>query len=470
MFWLTGVIFLFVTLIEVIYLIRSLSGGDAIFDMSDVNLLFVSPINSRKVLLYGIVRMAKMALIASFFILFQTSTLAGFGVDYSGVLITCAGFFLSVIAMTIISLLIYSITNGNPRRKRVVKCLIVLMFLPLVIYLLTQILATGEALPAVEAAIGSPFLKFVPIAGWTASGITAILSGKVVSGLIFLSLNLLLCAAATVYILLSNPDYYEDVLVATETAYEKKRAAAEGNIGAVTTFNGKVSVSRTGISGLGASAIFGKHMRENFRENRFGLLNLYSVFLIAGAVILLAVVKDMLITTQTLLWVQIFFIGTGRGLKETYSHYIYLIPESSFKKILWSNVEIMIRILLEGTLIFGIGGIIIRASAPLILLCILVYALCSVLIHRVNYEFMRFLGANISAGVLIFIYFIAVLIIMVPGVIPSIIVGTLIGGNAGLYIGMLMLSGWELAAGLGCFALSRGVLHNCDMAQIKLNR
>jgi hypothetical protein len=31
---------------------------------------------------------------------------------------------------------------------------------------------------------------------------------------------------------------------------------------------------------------------------------------------------------------------------------------------------------------------------------------------------------------------------------------------------MLVLAAWEFIAGLGCFTLSRGILHRCDMPSL----
>jgi hypothetical protein len=470
LFWFSGILFAFIALFVVLGVLKGLSGGNAIFEMNDVNLLFVSPINPRRVLLYGLIRMAKTAFLAGFFILFQASSLANFGVDYGGVLLTFAGFLLSTLALLIISLLIYSVTNGNPAKKRVVKLITALLFLPLAVFLAVSYGEARDLSAALETAIRSPFLRYIPVAGWTASGVAAFLSGEWLTGLFFFGLNLLLSAGMTGYILHSNPDYYEDVLVATETAYEKKRAAAEGNLNAATQSKKAVKITKTGIYGHGAAALFGKHMRESFRENRFGLLTLPSVLVAAGAVVVTLFVRDIVVAMQILIWFQIMFIGTGRGLKETYSHYIYMMPESSFKKILWSNAEVMARTLLESVLIFGIGGSLVGAGFPYIAVCILTYTLFSCLLLGINYVFMRFFGSDISAGLLLVIYYLAVLLTMAPGLALAIVVGSILGGDFGLFTGLLILCAWELAMGLLCFALSKGVLHNCDMAMIKMNK
>ena len=470
-FWFTLIMFLFIAVFTVIAVFNGLSNGDAIFEMNDVNLLFVSPVNPRKILIYGVIKTAKTAFLAGFFILFQTSSLSNFGIGFDGVLIVFGCFILSIIVLTIVSLLIYSVSNGNVFRRRIVKIAAAAIVLPLVIFTIIQFIVTKDFFAALETAAASPLLKFIPVAGWTSSALTAFFSGEIASGFLFLSLNLLLGAGIITYIMLSNPDYYEDVLVATETAYEKKRALAEGDITAATVTKRKIKVTKTGIKGLGAGALFGKHMRESFRQNRFGFLNFTSVMFIIGAVIFSFIFSDIYVIFWVLMWSHVFLIGTGRGLRETYSHYIYMIPESSFKKIIWSNMEIMIKSFTEAFLVFTTCGIILKENPLHIFVFIITYTLFSFLLLGINYVFMRFTGANLSAGILIMIYFLAVVIAMAPGIVLAVVTGIAIGeaaeGNIGLIIGLLVLSLWELLAGIGCFTLSKGVLHDCDMPVYK---
>lgn len=467
LFWFTGVLFAFVALFVVVSVGKGTSSGDNIFEMNDVNFLFVSPLSPQKVLLYGILRLTKVSFLAGFFILFQSNTLAMFGVKFDGVLLTLLGFMICIIVLSVMSLVIYNLTNGRPARKRGAKLVTLGLFLPLIVVLVKQFVETQNLLLTLETAIKSPFMTYIPLAGWTAAGVTQLLSGHVAAGLFFLGLNLLAGIGLVVYIMLSRYDYYEDTLVATETAFAKKRAIAEGNLEAAGANSKKVKVGQTGISGGGAAALFGKHVRESFRQNRFGFITLYSAFIIIGSVVLVALTKNMVMAMQILMWVQIFLIGTGRGLKETYTHYIYMIPESSFKKILWSNMELLCKTLIESILIFGLGGLLMQANALLIVAAFSAYTLFSLLLLGINYLSMRFLSANISMGALILIYYLAVIIAIAPGAVAALIVGFSIEGNAGTLVGLAILSVWELLVGLGCMALSRGVLHNCDMPVVK---
>lgn len=472
--WLKGIFFLLILLFSILAVQKGLSNGDVIFDMSDVNLLFVSPVSPRAILMYGIVRMAKMAFLVGFFILFQGSSLGtGFGIGFDAILLILLGFILAVCLLQIISLLIYSLTNGRPSRKRAVRLITALVFLPLFCYMAIQFIQTQDLLGVLENTLRSPFVAWTPVAGWASEGTVSLISGNLGAGFLFFGLIVFAGAMLILYIALSNPDYYEDVLIATETAFEKKRVLAEGQIHTEASMTRKVKITGTGVGGFGASAVFYKHLRESFRVNRLGLWGLQSILTVAGSVLLSVFLRGdgggLLILLQLLMWAQIFLIGMGRGLKELYSHYIYLIPESSFKKIVWSNLEVGFKVLVESLVIFSVAGAIMGEHVLLIAASIVVFTFFSLLLLGINYLSLRWTGADVSAGLLIFIYILAVIIIMLPGLIAAIVIGSAIEG-VGVLIGLGILAAWELAAALGCFALARGILHHCDMPSIKVGK
>lgn len=99
-------------------------------------------------------------------------------------------------------------------------------------------------------------------------------------------------------------------------------------------------------------------------------------------------------------------------------------------------------------------------------MAVLVYTLFALLLIGLNYLAMRWTGADISAGLLMAIYFLSAIIIMIPGLIPAAVVG-IYAGKWGIPAGMAVFAAWELVAALGCFALSRGIIHTCDMPVLK---
>ncbi|MCL2171065.1 MAG: putative ABC exporter domain-containing protein [Defluviitaleaceae bacterium] len=461
------ILFGFVGIFVIMSVIQGTRNGGAIFEMNDVSLLFVSPVSPRKVLLYGILRLVKTSFFSGFFILFQGGTLGGFGIGPSGVWIAMGGYMSAILVLSIVSLAVYSFTNSNPRRKQGVKIALMLMVAPLLAIFAINFLDYGYIGPALDAVVESPFFTFFPIAGWTATGIVNIFAGYTAIGLAFLAGNLVFGGIITAYILLSNPDYYEDTLVATETAFEKLRAAEEGNLGGVIGSERKVKVAKTGVGGAGASAMFYKHLRETFRTNRLGFLSTFTLITIPAAIVLAFLDVELVMILQILMWIQLFAVGTGRGLQETYQHYLYMIPESSFKKIIWSNMESIFKTMVQGALIFLPAGLILGANPLIILGCFAVFVLFTFMIIGINYPYLRFTGANMGNGLLLTIYFASIIIVIAPGLLAALIVGNTIGGTFGQIVGLGILATWQLLAGAGCFYLGRGVLDKADMPNIR---
>jgi hypothetical protein len=470
--WFKGIVFALVTLFFGMSVQNGLTRGNSIFGMNDVNLLFVSPLRTQAILVYGVSNMLKTALVASLFILFQGSSIGNFGLGFDAVLSLLLGFVVAMVLMSVLTLFIYTLTNGRPRRKLAVKIIAPLIFAPVAICFAIMCVETGDAWASLLRIFEHPVFSWTPVSGWAAEAVFGLAMGQGLMGALWMVLTLAVAAAILVYFSRSNPDYYEDVLVATETLFEKQRAISEGQVNQEALSDRRVRVGRTGLGGVGASALFYKHLRESFRANVLGLWGLSSIIIVGAGIVLCAVSRDIatyaLALPMVLMWMQMFLIGTGRGMKEIYSHYIYMIPERSFGKIFWSNLEIVFKTLIESAVLFGVGGILVGAPALLILFCILAYAIYSMLLISVNYVSMRWTGMQINTGLLVFLYMIMVVVAIAPGLVVAVIVGTLIDGIAGMIVGFALLTAWQFIASCICFYLARGVLDKNDMPQVNI--
>jgi hypothetical protein len=262
-----GIFFALVTMFLFVSLNRAFKSGGSLFQMSDVNLLFVSPIAPQKILIYGVIQFIKSALIAGLFILFQGSTLGQiFGTGFSSLLLIAGLFALCFCLLEIIAILIYSVTNGNPLRRRIVKAAVALVFLPLAITAFTAFIHEGDTAAALLHVCKSASFQMIPVSGWGAASLVAFIKGHWLTGGLFLALTVVAITGSLVLLFRLKSDYYEDVLVATESAFEKKRAIAEGNLGLAAASGQKIRVAKTGLFGFGARALFGKHLRETFRR------------------------------------------------------------------------------------------------------------------------------------------------------------------------------------------------------------
>jgi hypothetical protein len=470
LFWLTFIWFAYTLFFALSSVKNGLSSGGSFFEMNDVNLLFASPVDSRHILVYGVTKLMKSAFLAAFFILFQASTLKTFfDAQYRTVWFMLLNFMVSIICLTLLSLVIYTWSNGRETRKRVVKAVTALLHAPAVIYFGVKYFENGSLTGALGDTMESVWLGGIPVTGWASRGVANAVTGDWASAWLFLGLVVVIIIAALVFVIVNHADYYEDVLVATETAFERKRALTDGNINAVTTAR-KIKVAATGIGGSGADVFMHKHLREMFRENRLGIISASSLALAVFAAVVAFVAKDsvsLVAIAAFMMYLQTMKIGTGRGLRELYTHYIYMAPQPPFLKMVWSNVETMIKAFAEAVLVFVAAGAVLGEAWYVIASAVLAYGLYSLFVISVNYLSMRFAGPEISPMVLLILYMLGMIFIMAPGVIPAIAVGMLIGGPLGAAAGLLIVAAWVALASAVCFYAARGILHNCDMPVVK---
>ena len=472
--WLTAILMALFAFTLFAAIKQGFEKGTAIFKMEDVNNLFVSPLNPQSILFFGVVRMMKTAILSCVFILFNAQTLRTFfDVQFDGVMIVFAAFVLVTAVSQLMTLVIYSFTNSRPKRQNLVKVLIAVAFAPLVIGMAWHLVSANMNFSeGLLSFMTTPIDSFTPIIGWAAAGVVAFIVGNITGGIIYFSLLLGLGLIFLAAIYLGKPDYYEDVLVATETAFEKEREIAEGNINtAMGTSDKVVKVKGTGIKGYGASAIFYRHVREAFRQNKLGLWGFSSLILVGAATAYAIILSRsdgsgvLLGLTIAVMVIQFFIVSTSRGERDTYTHYIYMIPENPVKKLIWSNIEVMLKVVVQNTVIFVVAGIIAGYGPLLILASILVCTMFAFVMLGISYLSMRFTGSHMSRGLLGMIYMVIIVIVMAPGIV-GLIAAISLFGESGLLYGLLILTAWELIAGLVCFIISRGVLHNTDIPNL----
>ncbi len=443
---------------------KGTSKGDTFFSMEDVNLLFVSPLSPQSILLYGLIKMVKLAFWAGFFLLFQTNSLGNlFGIGIGEIILLFAGFIVSMVVCQILCLVIYNTCNGRPGRQRIAKVLLMLTFAPLLISVATGYLSSGDVMGTLIDAANGPAMRFAPIAGWMTESTMAAVQGLWTQSVLWLAATLALGGALVAYLMTSVSDYYEDVLVATETAFERARAQKEGSVDAGAKADERtVKIGRADIRGTGARALFGKHLLELSRERGLMLLPMSSVLMVACAALLALFMRGeagSMVILQIALWVQVIRVGMGRGIKELYKHYIYLIPEPPVAKIVWSNAEGMAQSLIEGVLMFVVAGLILGDGPLMIAALVCVYALFTLVLLAVNYLSLRWTGAEISEGLLVALYYIAVVVVLMPGLVLGIVAGV----SAGVELGLVVFAAWELLVAIACFAASRGALTHTDI-------
>lgn len=443
-------------------ILQGISAGSTLFKMSDVNLLFVSPTSPKKILAYGLIRQMGMSFLFSFLILFQAGTLKSFyGVGLRGLFIIFVGYFAITFIGSVISMAVYVITSGNEKKKKVAKLVVYLSVLPVILSVLFKLTAGSDVIKAVVDGINLEFNQWIPFVGWIQALTFGAIIGEMNGALIYFLLTVIGIILVFFVMVQSDNNYYEDVLGVTETMYSRIEDAKNGKIAEV-SFKKKVKLKETGINhGKGAWVFFFKHILENRRAGKviFDNSTIIQLAIIGIFTLLMKESCSIVIAFAVSTYMQLFMSFTGRWARELTMHYIYMFPQSPFKKLIASISEGILKSFIDGIIIFLIVGILLKASPVDIIICIaarvgfgLVFIAADILAKRV-------IGTVASKGILMILNFIVIILVVLPGVIGTFVVGFALGGQA---YALLITIVWNLFISLVIIGLCRNVLNNLE--------
>lgn len=471
---LSAILFALLSLMFLMTFISGYSNGAAMFTLSDVNLVFPTPLKPQNVLLYGLFRQLGTSLLVGFFLLFQYSwlnTLYGINVPTLIVIVICYG--LTVFFSQYLSMVLYCYTSHSETAKKVVTFIsygsVLILLLCFVGYVMPSYKGDIFALlPEAVKFCNLPAVHLFPVSGWFAAVFSGLFSGNYLMAGMFA-----LLIVATFIILLAfmtrfKGNYYEDVIAAAETQQSAINAQKEGQVGEVVGKN--IKVGKEGLGrGQGASAIFYKHLLENRRSGLLIISNISLIFVAVTIFVAVVAGDDMGIIGLFFMsaYMQIFSSMLGRFGRELSKPYIYLIPESPVKKLLYSIGESLVEALVEAVLLFVPIAFIVKADPITLIFCIIGRITYSLLFLSANIAMQRIFGGVRTKGLIMFLFMIVVLVMAVPGVVGAIVFSsfgiTILGEFTPLLLGIVV--GNILTSVLVLF-LCRNVLQYSDLNNI----
>ena len=460
---LTAIMVLFYSFMFLMTFLNGVNGGAGnypMFTLSDVSVLFPSPLRPNKVLFYGLFRQLGLSFLLGFFLLFQYNWLHGlYGVEYSHLLLIVVGYGLCLFLGQVCAMAVYTRTSGNDRARSISKFCVYGLTLAFVAGLLLRCLpkllslagAAEAALMTVGLEAGAEYLAsvgvFFPVSGWAAGVIGGLFTQNyLMTGLCAL-LMLAALGLALGLVIKNKNNYYEDVLQTAEVAQSAITAKREGQPAEV--MPKKVRVGKTGLGrGEGASALFFKHMLENRRSGAFlfSKMSLIFMLVIVGCTILSSFIFSdeedktaafvAVFTMST--YMQIFSESTGRFNWELTKPYIYLLPEPPLKKLLWGIGENLLADCCEAVAIFVPVSLILGLGPLETVLCMVARITFALLFISGNMLVERIFGSVRSKGLMLFFYFVAMMLLAAPGIILGALMTTLLSGGTGMLLGMAL--------------------------------
>lgn len=474
-----GVVLAWLLFLGVATLLNALKSGTTMFQMSDVNFLFVSPIDPKTILTYGLVKQTAATLLGFIFILFYSPLLnEQFNISPNSVVALLVYSVFLLIVVQILALLFYSYCNGNDERKNKVRTVIYVylgLMLMTALYVFQQ---NGATMDAGMQAIASPYLEYFPLIGWAQGAIFGVIEGNMTATICY---TILLVASFVLVLVLfrrTNADYYEDVLQSTEAQFGARQAMKENRSSlAMARANKKVHVGKTGLNrGWGANTFFYKHLCEARRENKLVFLGTSSFVMLAANIIGVLVFSAMDETVQPddlmlgffAFDVYVLFLmnAVGYWAKELARPYIYLVPEDPFRKLLWASMMNILKPIVEGAVLFFITTLVADANPLSGIAAFLAYSSFGMIFVAGNILAKRTMGSMSNRGLVAGLFMLLLLLIMTPGVSGSVAVYMALEETAEaslLFFSSLPIIGWNIVASLIIIFLCRNLLSTVEV-------
>ncbi len=401
-----------------------ISKGASLFSMSDVNLLFSSPISPISNLIYGLVQQMSTSLLLGFFILFQYSTIHniyGMGVDF--LIVTFLMYALVSFSGQLTAMVIYILTSHDDKKRSILKYSFIGIFALAVAAIFLKALTLGGDMLESLVIVSNEFaVGLFPVAGWAKMIMSGIFTENNPLYIILgLTLTALYIIVMVVLVKVKQADYYEDVLKATEVSFSAITAKKEGKM--VEAVPQNIKVGKIGIGkGAGSDVFYFKHKLESRRAKSF-IFDVTTLVYMAVICVFAFIFKNQGLAPifAMSIYMQMFSVALGRWVKELLMPYVYLIPESPMKK-LWNCLkESFVKITAEAVVLFLIIGVIMEMEPLEIFGAVVIRISCGILFTGTNLFCERFFGGINIKSITILLYFLTSMIFAIPALLSVIL-------------------------------------------------
>lgn len=444
---------------------RGDKSGSNIFTMPDVNFLFASPMRPQSVLLFRVVLQMGSMMVAFIYLAFQIPNLMlNMGLDIWTILSLFFCLILTIIISRLLAVFTYTLAATHQRLRRYVRPAVFAVGLLLI--LATVLTARVQGLPVWEAALwlfGDGVSRFVPGWGWLKGAVGYTLEGNVFALLLCYAGTVAL-AAVLVYITWRlKADFYEDALDHATELFNTQTAAAEGR-SAQRKKERPDRVKRDGLQhGQGASVFFFKGQYNHHRMARFRVLTgtgftFLGIYLLWTVFCCLSAVPEeiyLLIPGAVALFLTFFRNMAGPLEQDLSTPYFIMVPESAFRKVLFSmlagSYEILMN-LLPGLIL---SAVVLRASLTEAVLWLLTVLTLDFFCSATRLFLSQLLPSSLPTPIQIsFLLMFKMLLVIIP--LLALIIG---GFTLGLSAGLAITSGIHIVVGGLCLIPAVALLH-----------
>lgn len=464
--------------ISIPIMLKGLSSGTSFFSLSDVNNLFVAPVSTKRILVYGIGRqLASMLVLVVTFAAYGGMIINMFRVTVQQTVVLILGIAFMLVMVQLVTLMIFCLASNHPIRARVMKYIIYAMIFSTLGIVIVYSFVKGISAENIFAAISLPVLEYIPFVGWMHGLVFGIMNNNTLHIVVFGILTLLAGISGIVVLKVTDLDFYEDVLSQAENYQEFREAVREGRFSdKVMMGDREIKLRKRGINkGKAASSIFYKHLLEGSRRSRFMFFNINTFVLLFVAFVIGFGIKQAkpdieptiiyLAAMIILVYVQFFFSASGDWVKELTKPYIYLIPDGAVKKLIMAAATGIIKPFTDGAITFILLSFLVGGHPVDVITAILTYGSFGTLYIAANILAQRLVGIDSTGGIFITFYMSMIVLTLIPGVVLGLVSLSTLSADLG-YIATTLLGVplfvWNMAVSAGIFIACRNLLNNTE--------
>lgn len=422
-------------------------GGTSIFTMPDVNLLFPSPKKPQSVLLFKVILQMGLIIVSSIYLVFQLPNLVlNLGLSLPVAISILAIWLLIAAVGKLFSVLTYTLTATYINLRKYIRPFVIVVLLMLMcIYGFTFVTKGLSPLDTAKLLFSSKGFGYIPIWGWITALTGYCLNSQWGLAIVFFILNILGILVLVYGIWNLKADFYEDALTSTTLMSEKLEAAKAGMVAKKRSKKLKIETDfeNKDMFGNGPQVFFRKVVYNRARFAKFGFLTstatTYLLFYILMGVLDIKVLhSNSLLIAGLLMSLFVFFRNYGNPLvHECEVNFIYLVPESPYKKVLYSLAGCSYESFMDLLPGLIVGAILIKEN-PINMLMWLVF-LVSLYFIAASIGLLMEMLIPVSLNEMIKAMF--VLMLKLPALLPSIL-GIVMGAlfnqiNMGIWIASL---------------------------------
>jgi len=454
--------------IILVYLFISLKAGiekgNTLFRLSDANFLFTAPIKPQLVLFYGFIKQMGSNFILIILLAFQMPNLYNnFPMKSYGWAIILFGTFLFTILASIMGVLIYSVASIKESYKKMMNTALYILAGLVLLGLTIHIIKSGEPLQGVIEFFNRSFFDYIPIVGWLINIYTAAILGFNFTTAIYIALIILSGIGCLLIIYNLDLDYYEDALNNSVTKEEQLAKTKRGKV----VWNQSATKTRkiTGnINYTKGRAILSKQILEAKKTGSIWI-DKSTIFVVGFSLIFAYIVRKNGVgfLLYMVVYMNLLISQSNRWSMELEKHYIYLIPESSIKKIIYATFLENMKALIIGLITFMIATFIYDISLMQGVVLGITYGTFTAVILFSDLVIRRILGVGLSIIAERLMRFLIIVIMLVPGLILSFLLGLMINeytAGQGTYLVLIL---YNMLVSLVLIALSKGIFEKVDM-------